>query len=111
MKMRISLLIGVAAILVFTGVLSPASPVAAQAGTAAERPAGFEDMAEKLLPTVVNISTTMKLEAQVKGKLPPMPQFPPGSPFEEFFKDFYDQYQNGNPPAERKASSLGSGFV
>jgi serine protease Do len=108
MEKRISLLMGVAAALAFIGFLSPASPVAAQ--TASRLP-GFEDLAEKLVPTVVNVSTTMKLEAPEKGELPPMPELPPGSPFEEFFKDFYDQYQNGAPPAEEKASSLGSGFV
>ncbi|MBI3440572.1 MAG: DegQ family serine endoprotease [Proteobacteria bacterium] len=72
---------------------------------------GFEDLAEKLEPTVVNISTTMKLDMADKGELPPMPELPPGSPFEEFFKDFYDQQHNGRPPAEEKVSSLGSGFV
>jgi len=111
MKRRISLLIGIATALAFTGVLSHASPVAAQAVTTADRPPGFEDLAEKLVPTVVNVSTTMKLEAPAKGELPPMPDLPPGSPFEEFFKDFYDQYQNGKPPSEEKESSLGSGFV
>ncbi len=72
----------------------------------------FADLADKLLPTVVNISTTMKLEAPEKGELPPMPELPPGSPFEQFFKDFYDQYQNnGGAPMDEKATSLGSGFV
>ena len=40
-----------------------------------------------------------------------MPELPPGSPFEDFFKDFYDQYQNGKPQTEEKGSSLGSGFI
>ncbi len=40
-----------------------------------------------------------------------MPELPPGSPFDQFFKDFYDQYNNGKPPEEEKVSSLGSGFV
>jgi serine protease Do len=54
--------------------------------------------------------------------LPDMPQFPPGSPFEEFFKDFMDKQMQGGddeggdaPPQHkaipRKATSLGSGFV
>ena len=43
--------------------------------------------------------------------MPLMPDLPPGSPFEQFFKDFYDQYQSGKPPAEQKVSSLGSGFI
>jgi serine protease Do len=64
-------------------------------------PASFADLAERLMPSVVNISTTQT----IKTKANPLPfQFPPGSPFEEMFKDF-------NQPTERKASSLGSGFI
>mgnify|MGYP006103356553 FL=1 len=64
-------------------------------------PNSFADLAERLMPSVVNISTTQT----IKAKTNPFPfQFPPGSPFEEMFKDF-DQ------PTERKASSLGSGFI
>jgi serine protease Do len=111
MKKRISPLTCFAMVLVCAGVLSHTMPARAQTGAAAENRPGFEDMAEKLVPTVVNVSTTMKLEAPAKGELPPMPELPPGSPFEEFFKDFYDQYQNGKPQAEEKAASLGSGFV
>ena len=64
-------------------------------------PDSFADLAEKLMPSVVNISTTQT----IKTTSNPFPfQFPPGSPFEEMFKDF-------NQPRERKASSLGSGFI
>ena len=64
-------------------------------------PDSFADLAEKLMPSVVNISTTQTIKTNAN----PLPfQFPPGSPFEEMFKDF-------NQPTERKASSLGSGFV
>ncbi len=64
-------------------------------------PDSFADLAEKLMPSVVNISTTQT----IKTTSNPFPfQFPPGSPFEEMFKDF-------NQPTERKASSLGSGFI
>jgi len=64
-------------------------------------PDSFADLAEKLMPSVVNISTTQT----IKTNRNPLPfQFPPGSPFEEMFKDF-------NQPTERKASSLGSGFI
>src|SRR5215207_9610256 len=59
---------------------------------ASARPApdGFADIAEKLLPSVVNISTTQtvksdKPEKQGERSTPGRPQFPPGSPFEEFF--------------------------
>ena len=64
-------------------------------------PDSFADLAERLMPSVVNISTTQTIKTN--GKQLPF-QFPPGSPFEEMFKDF-------NQPTERKASSLGSGFI
>ena len=64
-------------------------------------PESFADLAEKLMPSVVNISTTQI----IKTNSNPFPfQFPPGSPFEEMFKDFQQ-------PTERRASSLGSGFI
>ena len=64
-------------------------------------PDSFADLADKLMPSVVNISTTQT----VRTTSNPFPfQFPPGSPFGEMFKDF-DQ------PRERQASSLGSGFI
>jgi len=71
-------------------------------------PDSFADLAERLLPSVVNIATTQKVER--KGEAPAMPQFPPGSPFEEFFKEFFDRQQRGGQ-RPRSVSSLGSGFV
>jgi serine protease Do len=86
--------------------------------SSAARPApdGFADLAEKLLPAVVNISTTQTLKADSKRErtAPARPQLPPGSPFEEFFKDFFERngQQSERPEAKpRKATSLGSGFV
>jgi serine protease Do len=87
------------------------------AGLAASRPApnGFADLAEKLLPSVVNISTTQTLKPERQGERSPgHSPLPPGSPFEEFFKDFFDHNgQLGDRPElrPRKATSLGSGFV
>ena len=65
-------------------------------------PNSFADLAEKLSPSVVNISTTTIIE----DKQNTYPNFPPGSPFEEFFK----QFENPNQ-GKRKARSLGSGFI
>ncbi|MBI1216170.1 MAG: Do family serine endopeptidase [Alphaproteobacteria bacterium] len=79
--------------------------------SAAPPPAGFEDLASRLLPTVVNISTTTKIAAADAQQMPEMPELPPGSPFEQFFKDFYDQYKNHKPQHDEKVSALGSGFV
>lgn len=65
-------------------------------------PDSFADLAEKLSPSVVNISTTTVIEDKSRQ----MPSFPPGSPFEDFFKQF------DNPGGKkRKAQSLGSGFI
>ena len=64
-------------------------------------PESFADLAEKLMPSVVNISSTQIFKTTSN----PFPfQFPPGSPFEDMFKEF-------NKPTERKATALGSGFI
>jgi serine protease Do len=64
-------------------------------------PESFADLAEKLMPSVVNISTTQTVTTNSN----PFPfQFPPGSPFEDMFKEF-------GTPQERKSSALGSGFI
>ena len=64
-------------------------------------PESFADLAEKLMPSVVNISTTQTIVTNIN----PFPfEFPPGSPFEDLFKEF-------NTPQKRKANTLGSGFI
>jgi len=64
-------------------------------------PSSFADLAERLMPSVVNISTTTTITTQSN----PFPfQFPPGSPFEDMFKEF-------GTPQERKSAALGSGFI
>ncbi|MDC0854617.1 Do family serine endopeptidase [Candidatus Pelagibacter sp.] len=64
-------------------------------------PASFADLAERLMPSVVNISTTQTVTT-TSNTFPF--QFPPGSPFEDMFKEF-------GTPQERKSSALGSGFI
>ncbi|MBC8241845.1 MAG: Do family serine endopeptidase [Alphaproteobacteria bacterium] len=71
-------------------------------------PESFADLAEQLLPKVVNISTTMIVEGR---DVPEMPQLPPGSPFEDFFKDFFERNTPGQRQQQRQATSLGSGFI
>ncbi len=79
--------------------------VAAMPRTAFAAPESFADLAEKLSPAVVNISTSQTVNRPDRGN---RPQLPPGSPFEDLFKDFfYGQNQQG----PRTVSSLGSGFV
>ena len=79
-------------------------------------PESFADLAERLLPSVVNISTTQTLTARRDRQGPDVPQFPPGSPFEEFFREFFDRQQRPAPGPQapqrpRRAQSLGSGFI
>ena len=69
---------------------------------AADRPDSFADLAERLSPAVVNISTSTVIKDE-NG--PSLPRFPEGSPFEDFFKEFEDKGQS------RRAQSLGSGFI
>jgi len=82
-------------ILFFTVIF--ATPVFAK-----DAPASFADLAERLMPSVVNISTTTTVTTNTN----PFPgfQFPPGSPFEDMFKEF-------GTPQKRKSSALGSGFI
>src|SRR3954471_12968547 len=84
----------------------------------ARGPDGIADVAEKVIDAVVNISTTQTVEAKGGGgERGAMPQLPPGSPFEEFFDDFFKN-RRGGPGGDkgggmqpRKTNSLGSGFI
>jgi len=67
-----------------------------------DAPASFADLAERLMPSVVDISTTTTVTTN--GNPFPGFQFPPGSPFEDMFKEF-------GTPQTRKSSALGSGFI
>jgi len=99
---------------------SLAVPVMAPAiALARGAPDSFADLAEKLLPGVVNISSSQTVAARGDRQGPEVPMFPPGSPFEQFFRDFLDRNRPGpgqrgdrspqTPP--RKMQSLGSGFI
>src|SRR3984893_9980113 len=85
----------------------------------ARGPDGIADVAEKVIDAVVNISTSQTVEAKGGGDRGAMPQLPPGSPFEEFFDDFFKNRRGGGPKGgdkngdmqPRKTNSLGSGFI
>jgi serine protease Do len=81
--------------------LAQTMPAAAQS-----RPDSFAELAEKVSPSVVNITTSTTVAAS-SG---PQPIVPEGSPFEDFFRDFMDRNQNGGP-SPRQSQALGSGFV
>ena len=82
----------------------------------ARGPENIADVAEKVIDAVVNISTSQKVEGGGRAATP-TPQLPPGSPFEEFFEEFFknrrgqggdNQTPNRSP---RRVNSLGSGFI
>jgi serine protease Do len=83
-----------------------ASPCAVDA---APPPISFADIVESVAPAVVNISTTKAIR---RGQMPdmPFPEPPPGSPFEDFFREFFDR-DRAPEQMPRRQSSLGSGFV
>jgi serine protease Do len=86
----------------FTGNTAPAA-------TLHERPDSFADVVEGLLPAVVNISSTQKMEPPEDYPELPQPQLPPGSPFEDFFEEFMQKRGMEGPAVP--AAALGSGFV
>jgi len=77
----------------------------AQAIAAQARPESFADLADKVSPAVVNITTSTVVESG-SG---PMPQIPEGSPFQDFFEQFRDRMPDNE--RSRRSSALGSGFV
>jgi serine protease Do len=83
----------------------------------ARGPEGIADVAEKVIDAVVNISTSQTIEAKGDGR-GTIPQLPPGSPFEEFFDDFFKNRRSpggkgggSGDLAPHKTNSLGSGFI
>lgn len=73
----------------------------------AQGPASVADLAEGLADAVVNISTSQTVKGQ---RTVPLPKVPEGSPFQEFFEEFFNR-QNREEDRPRKVQSLGSGFV
>jgi serine protease Do len=71
------------------------------------KPESLAPLAEKISPSVVNITTSTLVE----GRTGPRGIAPEGSPFEDFFKEFQDRNNDGDTPAPRRSSALGSGFV
>src|ERR1700733_15299744 len=83
----------------------------------ARGPDGIADVAEKVIDAVVNISTSQTVEAKNgPADKNAMPKLPPGSPFEEFFDDFFKNRRGGpgggaGDLQPHKTTSLGSGFI
>jgi len=89
---------------VHTGSALPGAEISAAA------PYSFADLAEKLKPSVVNISTTKKVTS---GGLEMFREpFGQGSPFDQFFgDDFFRRFFGDSPERKFEQKSLGSGFV
>jgi serine protease Do len=102
-------------------VLQPFTGQSIGVAQAQDGPASVADLVETLLDSVVNISTTQNVSKPETGPSRPRPQLPEGSPFQEFFDEFFDengpQGNNGGdakpnrPNRSEQISSLGSGFV
>src|SRR5438477_133968 len=119
-------LIGVGILFVLEGLLFAASPAwmrrAMKSALATPdnilRAVGIGSaVAGKVIDAVVNISTSQTVEAKGDGK-GAVPQLPPGSPFEEFFDDFFKNRRGpggkgggNNELQPHKTNSLGSGFI
>src|SRR5215204_1746226 len=103
-------LAALAAVLALTATLAPLDAWARSA------PESFADLAEPIMPAVVNISASTTVEA--RGRT--LPQLPPGTPFEDLFEEFFNRRGQGgqggpggqgDSPRQRRSNSLGSGFV
>src|SRR3954465_12392864 len=79
-------------------------------------PESFADLAEEIMPAVVNISAATTVEARSRT----LPQLPQGTPFEDLFEEFFNRRGQGgqgggngenSPSRPRSSNSLGSGFV
>ncbi|MEJ5154079.1 Do family serine endopeptidase [Gluconobacter wancherniae] len=82
-------------------------------------PSSFADLADRLLPSVVNVSTSAVLKPGKDGDSgpdasspdgPQVPEFPPGSPLQKFFHDYMNHKPAPNRPP-RRMQALGSGFI
>src|ERR1700720_266976 len=104
-------------VLATTVVVAVAIPLVAGAAQA-RGPDNIADVAEKVINAVVNVSTSQSVDN--RNSATPAPSLPPGSPFEEFFDEFFknrrgqqgDNNNNQNRPnTPRRVNSLGSGFI
>jgi serine protease Do len=106
------------AALILGGVVPVAAQTQAEAQTQTHAegfvgPNSFADLVNAKLPAVVNVSTTRHADVAENGGQG-LPQLPPGSPFEEFFRDFFrHQFPEGQPPEPPMGEmmAVGSGFI
>ena len=92
----------------FSGIVTLVAGIAiaiSSSARAQENPGSLADLAERLSPSVVNITTSQNVVSNED-----MPVVPEGSPLEDFFRDFMDR-QDDQQRRPRRGSALGSGFV
>ena len=106
LRLRNRVLAAAVAALLVAGAAQPltVSPVFAKG------PESVADLAALISPAVVNISTSQKAKGSDGPEAVPMPDLPEGSPFQDFFDDFFKE-RRGENPGGREAQSLGSGFI
>lgn len=98
-----------AQILLFALLITAMAFIVVPSADADDRPQTFADLVEELSPAVVNISTVQTVRGRGRGNRR-VPQIPEGMPFEEFWDQFRDRFEQ-EQEAPRQARSLGSGFV
>ncbi len=100
------------ALLAATAVLALTGAPQAVLAQSPRGPDIIADVAAQVIDSVVNISATTTATEQ---RAVPMPQLPPGSPFQDFFEEFFKNGPGGEGPQQgrpqRRSNSLGSGFV
>ncbi|MGN6468189.1 MAG: trypsin-like peptidase domain-containing protein, partial [Rhizobiaceae bacterium] len=74
-------------------------------------PSSVADLAAGLLDAVVNISTSQTVKGDESPEGVPIPKLPEGSPFEDYFNDFFNNHGDESDDSPRKVQSLGSGFI
>ncbi|HET9534560.1 MAG TPA: DegQ family serine endoprotease [Mesorhizobium sp.] len=89
----------------------PQTPAPGALPAPSQGPASVADLAEGLLESVVNISTSQTIKGTEGPGAVPMPQLPEGSPFQDFFDDFFKDRGGEGQGGSQKVQSLGSGFV
>jgi serine protease Do len=89
----------------FAAALAFAPSLARDAAAAA--PQGFADVAEQALPAYVDIIVRQRVAVRAN---PQAQQQQQQGPFDQFFRDFFDQLPNAQP-TERAQQGVGSGFI
>lgn len=106
--------VAVLSVALVTAVIPPMAPHASFVSEAHAQngPVSLADLSESLIDSVVNISTSQTVDGSPGDRNVPRPQLPEGSPFQEFFDEFFEnQPGDDGPSTPRKVQSLGSGFV